>query len=187
VIHGAAVALHIRSLLMMVEFAARLLYYFAPMLVPQKNHPGLNSSSSLSVTESMVNRAATLIGLIVVASASFGPATTGRAEPAPAERKPQRRIGQVRVQDHALVDDSGPFLGLGVSYFTALWRCHHDRARLESDLRFLSGQGFNYYRMLSMVGWHHAWDGLEIALVAFTNRAGKGVVAWPDYWKQLPD
>jgi hypothetical protein len=55
----------------------------------------------------------------------------------------------------------------------------NDRARMESDLRFLSEQGFNYYRMLSMVGYHPAWDGLEIAPVSFTNRAGKHVEAWP--------
>jgi hypothetical protein len=91
----------------------------------------------------------------------------------------------VRVVDHSLADDNGPFLGLGVSYFTALWRCKHDRARLESDLAFLASQGFNYYRMLSMVGYHQAWDGLEIAPVTFTNRVGKRVEAWPDYWPQL--
>jgi hypothetical protein len=31
-------------------------------------------------------------------------------------------------------DDDGPFLGLGASYFTALWRYMYDRPRLESDL-----------------------------------------------------
>lgn len=98
-----------------------------------------------------------------------------------------RRAGPVRVVDHVLVDDGGPFLGLGVSYFTALWRVRHDRPRLESDLCFLSGQGFNYYRLLSMVGWYQAWEGLEIAPVAFTNRSGKRVEAWPDYWRQLAE
>ncbi|NLC57874.1 MAG: hypothetical protein GX774_13645 [Armatimonadetes bacterium] len=69
------------------------------------------------------------------------------------ERPPS---GRVRLQGHSLVDDRGPFLGLGVSYFTALWRCKHDRPRLECDLAFLSQQGFRYYRMLSMVGWYPA-------------------------------
>jgi hypothetical protein len=101
------------------------------------------------------------------------------------EKAPSRPAGPVRVVGHALVDDRGPFLGLGVSYFTALWRCRHDRPRLESDLAFLSRQGFNYYRMLSMVGWYPAWEGREIAPVAFTNRAGKRVDAWHDYWPQL--
>ncbi len=100
-----------------------------------------------------------------------------------AGKKP--RSGRVRVVDHSLVDNGGPFLGLGVSYFTALWRCKYDRPRLESDLKFLSTQGFTYYRMLSMVGWYEAWSGLEIAPVSFTSRAGKAVSAWPDYWEQL--
>ncbi|MDD8045243.1 MAG: hypothetical protein PHF14_02135 [Verrucomicrobiota bacterium] len=95
------------------------------------------------------------------------------------------RTGRVRVSGHCLEDDHGPFLGLGVSYFTALWRCKNDRARLESDLAFLAEQGFNYYRMLSMVGYYGAWDGLEIAPIAFTSREGKEVKAWPDYWEQL--
>jgi hypothetical protein len=97
------------------------------------------------------------------------------------------RAGRVRVQRHCLVDDRGPFLGLGVSYFTALWRCKHDRPRLESDLAFLSQQGFNYYRMLSMVGYHPAWEGREIAPVNSASRAGKRVQAWPDYWQQFRD
>src|SRR5436190_16560582 len=97
------------------------------------------------------------------------------------------RAGAVRVVDHALVDDQGSFPGLGVSYFTALWRCRNDRARFESDLRFLSEQGFNYYRMLSMVGHNRAWDGLEIAPVTFTSRGDKRVEAWTDYWKQLAE
>jgi hypothetical protein len=96
-----------------------------------------------------------------------------------------RRVGRVRVDGHSLADDNGPFLGLGASYFTALWRCKNDRARLQSDLDYLSRQGFNYYRMLSMVGDHPAWDDREIAPVSFTNRAGKRVRAWPDYWQQL--
>ena len=98
-----------------------------------------------------------------------------------------RRVGRVRVRGHALADDGGPFLGLGVSYFSALWRCRHDRKRLGRDLAFLSGQGFNYLRMLSMVGWHAAWEGREIAPIRFTNRAGRIVPAWPDYWGQLRD
>jgi len=98
-----------------------------------------------------------------------------------------RRSGCVRIEGHCLVDDQGPFLGLGVSYFTALWRCKNDRARLDADLDFLSRQGFNYFRMLSMVGHNAAWKGLEIAPVSFTSREGETVEAWPDYWQQLRD
>ncbi len=128
----------------------------------------------------------TLCLLIVVASlfASFPPLAADDAAKATGGRA---RVGAVRVVDHSLVDDQGPFLGLGVSYFTALWRCRNDRARFESDLRFLSDQGFNYYRMLSMVGYNAAWDGLEVAPVTFTSRGNKRVEAWPDYWKQLTE
>lgn len=96
-----------------------------------------------------------------------------------------RRTGRVGVVDHALVDDDGPFLGLGASYFTALWRCKHDRPRLESDLAYLSRQGFTSYRMFSMVGHNESWRGLEIAPVSFTTRDGRTIEAWPDYWDQV--
>jgi len=95
------------------------------------------------------------------------------------------RSGRVRLDGYSLVDDDGHFLGLGASYFTALWRFKNDRARLEADFAFLARQGFNYYRMMSMVGYYPAWDGLEIAPVSFTNREKKRVAAWPDYWRQL--
>jgi hypothetical protein len=108
-----------------------------------------------------------------------------QADGAPITRPVGQRSGRVRVESHSLVDDGGPFLGLGVSYFTALWRAKHDQARLESDLEYLSRCGFNYYRMLSMVGYNAAWDGLEIAPLSFTSRGGKRVEAWPDYWQQL--
>ena len=108
-----------------------------------------------------------------------------RPDDAAAAQSGGQRRGKVRVEGHCLVDDQGPFLGLGVSYFTALWRCKHDRARLEADCEFLSRQGFHYYRMLSMVGHNAAWDGLEIAPVSFQTREGKYVEAWPDYWRQL--
>ncbi len=117
-----------------------------------------------------------LLALVVCCSGSASEQTP--------DRKP---VGAVRIVKHSFADDEGPFLGLGVSYFTALWRCKHDRARLEKDLSFLSQQGFNYYRMLSMVGYYPAWDGLEIAPIAFTNKKDKSVEAWPDYWIQLKD
>ena len=98
-----------------------------------------------------------------------------------------RRTGPVNIENHCLVDDQGPFLGLGVSYFTALWRCKHDRARLAADLEFLSRQGFNYYRMLSMVGHNAGWKGLEIAPVSFKTRDGRPIEAWSDYWQQLAE
>lgn len=98
---------------------------------------------------------------------------------------PPHRTGRVRFDDHAVVDDQGAFLGLGVTYFKALWRYRYDRARLESDLAFLWQQGFRYSRVLSMVGWSPAWKGIEIAPVNFPNRAGHAVAVWPDYWQAL--
>lgn len=118
---------------------------------------------------------------IFVALLAGGLAAIGADAPIPSHSP----TGVVRVVDHSLHDDRGPFLGLGVSYFTAPWRYRHDRPRAESDLRFLSQQRFNNYRILSMVGWHPAWEGLEIAPVTFTNRSGRRVEAWPDYWQQL--
>jgi hypothetical protein len=136
-----------------------------------------------------MKRANSLFSLVLMACTAFSPDGSSclREAAGPTESERNRRTGRVRVEGHSLVDRSGPFLGLGVSYFTALWRCRYDRKRLESDLAFLSRQGFNYYRMLSMVGWYPAWAGREIAPVTFTSRAGKHVYAWPDYWQQLRD
>src|SRR5689334_14083506 len=102
--------------------------------------------------------------LVTIAASLLAPVPSFAAnDAAKAAAALPARSGTVRVVNHALADDQGPFLGLGVSYFTALWRCRNDRTRFESDLQFLSQQGFNYYRMFSMVGHNKAWDGLEIA------------------------
>jgi hypothetical protein len=103
---------------------------------------------------------------------------------ASAER-PRPRTGLVQLDGHVLKDDHGHFNGLGVTYMPALWRAKHDRARLRSDLDFLSRCGFHYVRVLSMVGWYSAWEGKEIAPVSFQNRNRQRVEAWPDYWQQL--
>ena len=125
-----------------------------------------------------------LAGAAFSALPDFPHAADIKADPDHSNR-PARRTGRVRLDDHALIDDQGAFLGLGVTYFTALWRYRHDRARLVSDLAFLAQQGFRYTRVLSMVGWFPAWKGIEIAPVNFTNRAGHAVAAWPDYWPAL--
>ncbi len=72
--------------------------------------------------------------------------------------------GPLRVHPEngrSLSDDRGPFLGVGASCFQALRHTKFDRARLEANLALLAEHGFNYLRVLSMVGW----DGLEIAPV----------------------
>jgi hypothetical protein len=89
----------------------------------------------------------------------------------------------VRVNGKSLRDNSGPFLGLGATYFQALRRAKYDRARLTNDLALLASKGFNYVRILSMVNW----DGLEIAPVSFVNSAGHSVAGWADYAQQFRD
>ncbi len=97
--------------------------------------------------------------------------------------RPSAPANLVRLQDHSLCDDGGPFLGLGASYFQALHDAKYDRARLSQNLALLASKGFNYVRTLSMV----SWDGLEIAPVTFTNRLGRVVPGWPDYWQHFRD
>jgi hypothetical protein len=87
------------------------------------------------------------------------------------------------LDGNSFCDDDGPFLGLGASYFLALRDAKYDRGRLDQNLAFLSSKGFNYARILSMV----SWPGLEMAPVTFTNRQGRIVPAWPDYWSHFRD
>ncbi len=101
--------------------------------------------------------------------------------------RPPPAATPVRILGRSAVDAAGPFLGLGATYMQALRRCKHDRARLDRDLAFLSRCGFNYVRVLSMVGWNPYWEGSEIAPVAFANREGRAVAAWPDYRRQVSD
>jgi hypothetical protein len=93
------------------------------------------------------------------------------------------RTNLVHLQGKSFCDSAGPFLGLGASYFQAMHDAKFDRPRLSHNLELLASKGFNYVRILSMV----SWDGLEIAPVSFTNRAGRVVSAWPDYWQQFRD
>ena len=95
----------------------------------------------------------------------------------------ERGTNLVWLNGKSFCDDTGPFLGLGVSYFQALRHAKYDRARLNHNLGLIAAKGFNYVRVLSMVGW----EGLEIAPVSFTNRAGNVIQAWPDYWPQFRD
>jgi len=111
------------------------------------------------------------------------PPTDEKAKPG--ETRSDRRAGRVRVDGHCLADDSGPFLGLGASYMTALQRFKNDPERFDRDMAFLKAQGFQYVRILSMVGWNAAWKDLEIAPIPFVTRDGIRIDAWPDYWKQL--
>jgi len=62
------------------------------------------------------------------------------------------RHGIVRGNGHAFVDDGGPFLARGASLFWALWGYQHDRERLGRNLSALRGWGFDYIRVLGVVG-----------------------------------
>src|ERR1051325_4301867 len=67
----------------------------------------------------------------------------------------------VRLQGKCLSDNTGPFLGLGASYFLALRDAKFERERLTHNLMLLHQNGFNYIRVFCMVGW----PGLEVAPV----------------------
>jgi hypothetical protein len=62
------------------------------------------------------------------------------------------RHGLVRGDRHAFVDDGGEFLPRGASLFWALWGYQHDRARLERNLATVRDWGFDYVRVLGVVG-----------------------------------
>jgi len=116
----------------------------------------------------------------VLACAAASPPSNGRE---PEIRAFTAATNLVWLQGNSFRDNAGPFLGLGTSYFQAMHHAKYDRALLIHNLALLATKGFNYVRILSMV----SWDGLEIAPVTFTNRLGRVVPGWPDYWQQFPD
>jgi hypothetical protein len=63
-----------------------------------------------------------------------------------------RREGRVTLAGRALADEGGPFLGLGVTLFWALWGEAHDPDRLDANLSWLAARGVDYVRILGMVG-----------------------------------
>lgn len=91
--------------------------------------------------------------------------------------------GLVRLSGKVLYDASGPFLGLGATYMQALRHFKYDRARFQREIATLAQGGFNYGRILTMVDW----PGQEIAPVAYRNREGNAIPAWPDYDQQLEE
>lgn len=77
------------------------------------------------------------------------------------------RGGPVRIEGRVLVDDGGPFVGLGATLFWAAWAYRNDRPRLERNLAWLRDHGFHYIRALGLVGdpaGEDYWDGREIEL-----------------------
>ena len=60
----------------------------------------------------------------------------------------------VRLSGRSLCDQTGPFLGLGASYFQALRHAKYDRARLNSNLTLLAAHGFNSRHHLALPRQH---------------------------------
>ena len=69
-----------------------------------------------------------------------------------------RRAGVVRVVDRGFVDDGGAFLALGTTLFWALWGFEHDKDRLAANLETARSSGFDYIRVLAIVGPDHWTD-----------------------------
>lgn len=89
------------------------------------------------------------------------PSTQAAAE---AEVRVNRRAGRVRLVGRTLSDDGGKFNALGASLFYGAWAYRNDRPRLERNLATLSRNGFDYVRVLGVVGDTKApdsWDGRE--------------------------
>ncbi len=76
------------------------------------------------------------------------------------------------LDGRALVDARGRFHALGATMFYAAWAYKNDRPRLERNLAFLAGHGFDFIRVLGVVGdpvGPDFWDGRETDW------------RWPDY------
>jgi hypothetical protein len=79
------------------------------------------------------------------------PAVAQSAKGSPAVAQ-SAKAGVVRGVGHAFADDGGPFLARGASVMWALWGYQHDRARLGRNLQTLRDWGFDYIRVLGVVG-----------------------------------
>ena len=70
----------------------------------------------------------------------------------------------MRLDARSLADDGGKFNALGASLFYGAWAHKNDRPRLQRNLATLSRNGFDYVRVLGVVGDTKApdsWDGRE--------------------------
>ena len=70
-----------------------------------------------------------------------------------------------------MVDAQGPFLGLGVSYFTALWRFHHDRQKESPFTVFENGHANRF--------WPDVPESRDGCVRATGSRAGDRFVSIP--------
>jgi hypothetical protein len=100
------------------------------------------------------------LGLVIglqgarLASAKQAAEPAAKAEPAAPKQtaQPTAKAEIVRSDQHAFVDDGGPFLARGASLLWALWGYEHDRARLARNLSTLREWGIDYIRVLGVVG-----------------------------------
>jgi hypothetical protein len=63
------------------------------------------------------------------------------------------RTGIVEKQGYSLKDNDGFLLGLGITYFPALYHAEHDWSTFTTNIDAMAGAGFEYVRILSMVDW----------------------------------
>jgi hypothetical protein len=68
------------------------------------------------------------------------------------------RPGTTRLGGFTLVDDAGPYLGLGASLFWAVWGVVHDAGRLRENMTWLRQRGVDYIRTLAIVGPGGGWE-----------------------------
>jgi hypothetical protein len=64
----------------------------------------------------------------------------------------QQRTGVVRLSGSTFVDDGGAFNAVGASLFWATWGYKYNREKLERNLAAIAEAGFDYIRVLGVVG-----------------------------------
>lgn len=85
-------------------------------------------------------------------AAATGVVGVTRDEPPSSAATIAARPGVVHAAGRVFADDDGPFLALGTTLFWGLWGYEHDRDRLGRNLAAASYAGFDYVRVLAIVG-----------------------------------
>lgn len=62
------------------------------------------------------------------------------------------RAGPVSIVGSSFADTGGPWNALGTSLFWAMWGEKHDPDRLDANLKAIADAGYDYVRILAMVG-----------------------------------
>ncbi len=101
------------------------------------------------------------------------PNPTPPPPPPPPPPQFRGRPGLVRLSGNCLEDDAGRFNALGATLMWGTWGYKYDRPRLDAALDTLARAGFDYIRVLGVVGDTTRpgdyWDGREADM------------RWPDY------